>query len=47
MVLPQGAVQSVNSLNMVDSSVTRVERMAGYADLLTLFRESNGVEDLV
>ena len=43
MVLPQGAVQSVN---MVDSSVTRVERMAGYADLLTLFRESNGVEDL-
>lgn len=46
MVLPQGAVQSVNSVNMVDSSVTRVERMAGYADLLTLFRESNGVEDL-
>lgn len=43
MVLPQGAVQSVN---MVDSSVTRVERMAGYGDLLTLFRESNGVEDL-
>lgn len=43
MVLPQGAVQSVN---MVDSSVTRVERMAGYADLLTLFRESKGVEDL-
>lgn len=43
MVLPQGAVQSVN---MVDSSVTRVERMAGYADLLTAFRESNGVEDL-
>jgi len=43
MVLPQGAVQSVY---MVDSSVTRVERMAGYADLLTLFRESNGVEDL-
>lgn len=43
MVLPQGAVQS---LNMVDSSVTRVERMVGYADLLTLFRESNGVEDL-
>ena len=43
MVLPQGAVQSVN---MVDSSVTRVERMAGYADLLTLFRESNGVEEL-
>ncbi len=42
-VLPQGAVQSVN---MVDSSVTRVERMAGYADLLTAFRESNGVEDL-
>lgn len=26
--------------------LTRVERMAGYADLLTLFRESNGVEDL-
>ena len=46
MVLPQGAVQSVNSVNMVDSSVTRVERMAGYADLLTAFRESNGVEDL-
>jgi hypothetical protein len=46
MVLPQGAVQSVNSVNMVDSSVTRVERMAGYADLLNLFRESNGVEDL-
>ena len=46
MVLPQGAVQSVSSVNMVDSSVTRVERMAGYADLLTLFRESNGVEDL-
>ena len=43
MVLPQGAVQSVY---MVDSSVTRVERMAGYGDLLTLFRESNGVEDL-
>lgn len=43
MVLPQGAVQSVN---MVDSSVTRVERMAGYGDLLTAFRESNGVEDL-
>lgn len=43
IVLPQGAVQSVN---MVDSSVTRVERMAGYADLLTLFRESKGVEDL-
>lgn len=43
MVLPQGAVQSVN---MVDSSVTRVERMAGYGDLLTLFRESNGVENL-
>lgn len=43
MVLPQGAVQSVN---MVDSSVTRVERMAGYGDLLTVFRESNGVEDL-
>lgn len=43
MVLPQGAVQCVY---MVDSSVTRVERMAGYADLLTLFRESNGVEDL-
>lgn len=39
MVLPQGAVQSVY---MVDSSVTRVERMAGYGDLLTLFRESNG-----
>ena len=39
----QGAVQSVN---MVDSSVTRVERMAGSGDLLTLFRESNGVEDL-
>lgn len=46
MVLPQGAVQSVNSVNMVDSSVTRVERMAGYADLLTAFRESNGAEDL-
>lgn len=46
MVLPQGAVQSVNSVNMVDSSVTRVERMAGYADLLTAFHESNGVEDL-
>ena len=46
MVLPQGAVQSVNSVNMVDSSVTRVERMAGYADLLTAFRASNGVEDL-
>ena len=46
MVLPQGAVQSVNSVNMVDSSVTRVERMAGYADLLTAYRESNGVEDL-
>lgn len=46
MVLPQGVVQSVNSVNMVDSSVTRVERMAGYADLLTAFRESNGVEDL-
>lgn len=43
MVLPQGAVQSVY---MVDSSVTRVERMAGYGDLLTAFRESNGVEDL-
>lgn len=43
MVLPQGAVQSVY---MIDSSVTRVERMAGYGDLLTLFRESNGVEDL-
>lgn len=43
MVLPQGAVQCVY---MVDSSVTRVERMAGYADLLTAFRESNGVEDL-
>ena len=43
MVLPQGAVQSVY---MVDSSVTRVERMAGYGDLLTLFRESNGIEDL-
>lgn len=43
MVLPQGAVQSVY---MVDSSVTRVERMAGYGDLLTVFRESNGVEDL-
>jgi hypothetical protein len=43
MVLPQGAVQSVN---MVDSSVTRVERMAGYGDLLTAFRESNGEEDL-
>ena len=43
MVLPQGAVQSVH---MVDSSVTRVERMAGYGDLLTAFRESNGVEDL-
>lgn len=43
MVLPQGAVQSVN---MVDSSVTRVERMAGYGDLLTAFRESNGVENL-
>lgn len=46
MVLPQGAVQSVNSVNMVDSSVTRVERMAGYGDLLTAFRVSNGVEDL-
>ncbi len=43
MVLPQGAVRSVN---MVDSSVTRVERMAGYGDLLTAFRASNGVEDL-
>ena len=43
MALPQGAVQSVN---MVDSSVTRVERMAGYDDLLTAFRESNGIEDL-
>ena len=37
---------TVQSVNMVDSSVTRVERMAGYDDLLTAFRASNGVEDL-
>ena len=43
MALPQGAVRS---MNMVDSRVTRVDRMAGYEDLATAFRESNGVEDL-